>query len=101
MGDKRPITVEYLAGLFDGEGSVSSYIPSGTNSVHLSVSITNTSVEVLKQIAEEYGGIVYDCRNKGPERVSQGVKKSPEVLREQLFFAAALREKNVGHRSRV
>lgn len=53
----------YIAGLFDGEGSL--YI---TETLQVRLSITNTYRPVLDALAREFGGTVTKCANNGTRK---------------------------------
>jgi hypothetical protein len=66
----------YLAGLWDGEGcvAVSSVSRNSKNrrnsghSWHLQLQMTNTSETLIRSLGQDYGGAVYVCARKYPNR---------------------------------
>lgn len=52
------ITIEYLAGFFDGEGCIT-VVGSKPPSVNLIVSIAQTELQILTEIRECFGGYLY------------------------------------------
>lgn len=52
------ITPQYLAGFFDGEGYVGIISWKGCESYTLKIQLTNTHLETLQRIQEEYGGLI-------------------------------------------
>tara|TARA_Y100000310_G_scaffold144390_1_gene143657 strand:- start:27460 stop:28137 length:678 start_codon:yes stop_codon:yes gene_type:complete len=73
---EKPIphtAVAYLAGLFDGEGTVSiRRVIKGENSYKLEIYVTNTNTYVLDWIVSEFGGKVYVYDRKDGIRKPQG-----------------------------
>ncbi|MEE8232346.1 MAG: hypothetical protein V3R46_03400, partial [Thermoplasmata archaeon] len=59
---KRMVSVEYLAGFMDGEGSLSlSRIPRGRSNPEYCVRVTiaNTDTAILSEIQEDWGGTIH------------------------------------------
>lgn len=55
----KHLNAAYLAGLFDGEGTVGVYSTNKGTTDNLKLSIANTFVPVLDQIKIQYGGNIY------------------------------------------
>lgn len=58
--------IAYLAGVFDGEGTIGFYW-NGKQYV-LSVAVTMCCVAVLEAFVEEFGGKIYPCNKKNAKR---------------------------------
>lgn len=66
-----PITLAYVAGLFDGEGCVNVQIKKGGRLVRAQLSMTNTSRKIVTIMQEVFGGSV--CVRKPNGRKVTGV----------------------------
>ena len=66
------ISTEYVAGFFDGEGTVGIYLQKSKYAV-LTVGISNTNKHILELIKVKYGGNIYERKiaDKGRKRVFQ------------------------------
>jgi len=62
------ITLDYLAGFIDGEGSFSIYKAKKRKvekiAIQFTVQIANTNLEILKMIQNQYGGKIYLLKRK-------------------------------------
>jgi len=68
----------YLAGLFDGEGTVTTYVPNGH--IQLKVSIANQDLGVLEWIKGIYGGSVYSNQGHCFKYDLQGLSRVKKFL---------------------
>lgn len=57
----RPLSLEYVAGFFDGEGCISVHRGNG---IYLFCSISQNSKEVLEEIQQVIGGKIYEALNR-------------------------------------
>jgi len=69
----KELRVAYLAGVFDGEGTVGFYFMKGTGRTGLGQWVISTSVsmcckEVLEEFVEVFDGKIYPCNRKGGVR---------------------------------
>lgn len=62
------ITSAYLAGLFDGEGSINILVNKQTGQIWLQISITSTNTTILKWLGDQIGGHIRKSGNKPPRR---------------------------------
>lgn len=61
------MTPQYIAGFFDGEGSVSiatNHTKTSRKNYYLKVQIANTFKDLLDQIKDNYGGYIWEVKKK-------------------------------------
>jgi len=56
------ITIQYLAGFFDGEGSVSLFVDKKSKYKNFKIRIVNTDKYVLDYIKKTFGGKIYSMK---------------------------------------
>ena len=72
MGEEKDLTLEYCAGLFDGEGNITIHEakakigrPNQNSKFSLRVTIANQNVEVLIRCQRQFGGYLYPYGSPG------------------------------------
>lgn len=84
-------TLSYIAGFFDGEGTINISPGRGSNYYTLSISVTNTDHEILFQLKEWLGGKVSNAkvrnaRSKPVRRWSVDSGQAEEILEALLPY---------------
>ena len=88
---KRAAELGYLAGMIDGEGSISIFISTANNRLRLILTVYNTNLPCLRWIQERFGGrvrLVKRARMKWKNNYvwETGWQHAANVLREVLPF---------------
>ena len=88
MNKLSKIDIAYMAGIVDGEGSITAYV---TQRTRIRLTVTNTSLELMKWMVSRFGGSFY-TKAKKEERNMQAYgwevacKKAEKALRLLLPF---------------
>jgi len=88
------LTLQWLAGFFDGEGYVGMAGGCGASKgLYPRITITNTYLPVLKAIQAQFGGSIYICRKTDKDKgirqcytLSWSCKKAITLLKELVPF---------------
>lgn len=101
---------EYVAGFFDGEGSISiiktqfhklkSDPSKRVTGTALSISIANTNLAVLQSIAAKYGGKVYHLTDKRPAS-KQGYLMRVLGREKQIWFLGEIKPFSIIKREQI
>jgi len=78
------ISVEYLAGFFDGEGCVNLTVVGQAKTTQLRVSIVNTDLLILNAIHAQYGGRVYARESREGWKMFRAIEWRGEAAYEFL-----------------
>lgn len=89
------ISLEYLAGYFDGEGCVS-FTKAGTKYPSLRIAVATADLEVLQEFFKRFGGSLSKEKQSGRRRQMYrwyvcGGSRAQEILKELLPFLVAKR----------
>jgi len=75
----------YLAGVFDGEGSVGIAIHKLNSSTHLVISLSSTNIELMEWCIKHFGGVYY-TQSRGTHRIEYKWMPKGKKNREVFFL---------------
>jgi len=77
----------YLAGMFDGEGTFSIYYQTQHDSTAIRIEITNTNLELMEWLVQNFGGQYYHHRRAKPQhKIAYGWRPKGRANSEQLLL---------------